>query len=302
MPLDGVELRLIIKRVENDPTLCFKMKWYVARHLRHNFVKLRQPCYQYYALRIRGVYYARLRETSDQAQQRQYNRLDFEAARAQVGFRKDQPGWEQETSKVKMLQEAYEMFQWSEFITDDDVDEILKGAKAHSDAFDYATRVSRPAYYSVFEPISGQLLGTTTRESDRQVDLPRDQDTKKSPQNPEPSYRRSKRKQMHDDTPGVSQHFDASTEQMLPRLYEELKSLREEVSELRKAAQEEIVFREKLLGLCAVDWRKERQFRETFLAEHRASQDALLAELRELREATQGGSKRLNSASEDLLY
>ncbi|KAI1638326.1 hypothetical protein F4809DRAFT_639627 [Biscogniauxia mediterranea] len=289
MPLDGDELRHIINRIEKDQTLCFKMRWYVARHLRQTFVKLHQPCYQPYAVRVRGSYYSMMRETGPQTQLKPYNRLDFEATRAHAGFEKDQPGWEQETTRIRMLQEAYAMFQWSKFVTDKDVDDVLIGAKVSPDIFYDAPRVDKATYYyNLPGTAQNRATDTVPRKSSHQVGTQPGHQADQFLQNTEPSYRRSKRKRVYDDGLETGHVAGGSAEQTLPRLFEELKSLREEVRELRQVAQEEKVFREKLLSLCAMDWGKERQFKETILA----SQDALLAELRELREATPGGIKR----------
>ncbi|KAI5925679.1 hypothetical protein F4810DRAFT_26367 [Camillea tinctor] len=297
MPLDGDELREIIKRIEKDKTLCFKMRWYVARHLRQHFVKLQQPCYQPYAVRIRGAYYSMTRETGPQVQRKPYNRLDFEAVRAHAGFEKDQPGWA-ETTKIRMLQEAYEMFQWSKFVKDEDVDDILIGAKISPELFDDTPRVDRASYYNNMpETAPNRATNTMLRESSRQVGIQPSRRTDQLLQSPELSHKRLKRKCVCNDSLQAGQISGAGIEQTLHRLFDELKSLREEVRELRQVAQEEKVFREKLLSLCAMDWGKERQFKETILA----SQEALLAEVRELRglrEATPGSIKRQRGSKE----
>lgn len=107
MVLDGPLLRQIIHRIEADGNLCFKMRWYVARHLRKTFKKSISPGVQDYSIYIRNKasQYKRYRVLAAHPMSkggalpplggRPINRLDFEATRATAGFTRNQPGWDE---------------------------------------------------------------------------------------------------------------------------------------------------------------------------------------------------------------
>ncbi|KAK7753740.1 hypothetical protein SLS62_004364 [Diatrype stigma] len=127
---DDPKVRDVIQTLEGDPTLCHKMRWYVARHVRREYQAGLSPSRQTYRRRI-GEH----RRTSAGRTwavglpDRPFNRLDFEATRAQVGFRRGQEGWERQTI-TRILQSAYERYGWCEVIAGEEVDGVLLEAGA----------------------------------------------------------------------------------------------------------------------------------------------------------------------------
>lgn len=153
MVLDGPLLRQYIHRIEADHALCFKMRWYVARHIRKNFKKSVPPSGQDYcnSIRAKAAQVKRYRVLAAHSMSkdgtpptfggRPINRLDFEATRATVGFTKNQPGWA-ESDFTLSLQTAYDKEGWSEFVTEADVDDVLRRAGADLDAFTNAPMIA----------------------------------------------------------------------------------------------------------------------------------------------------------------
>ena len=152
MSLDGPVLRQIIRWVEADDTLCFKMRWYVARYIRQHFCKTKKPYLQDYSTNIQTKVRNLGRDIRDTRKRgkdvsaltysgKPLNRLSFEATRATAFFKKDQPGWEN-SGLTRLLQMAYEKEGWSVAVTDEDVDEVLQLADADLNAFKNAPLVA----------------------------------------------------------------------------------------------------------------------------------------------------------------
>ncbi|KAH9893855.1 hypothetical protein F4778DRAFT_298425 [Xylariomycetidae sp. FL2044] len=129
MPLDGPKLQAIIRTIEADKTMCYKMRWYVARHVRKTFREQKVFSQQLYQRRTRDghEWLPQPEHPCDKLislRSKPLNRLDFEATRAHCGFRKDQPDWEKDRL-TQILQTAYEQYHWSASVTNSNVDAIL---------------------------------------------------------------------------------------------------------------------------------------------------------------------------------
>ncbi|CAJ2506287.1 Uu.00g004170.m01.CDS01 [Anthostomella pinea] len=296
MPLDGPELHRTMLAIEADDTLCFKMRWHVARHLRRTYTKLRTPITQLFTSRIRTRYYHVKTGTP-------YNRLDFEAMRALMGFRRDQPGWADE-SRFKMLQVAYEQFGWDEVITDANVDDVLLEAGVPLEYFQRAPRVDRAA----FDPAAfGISLAPVVSpiEFVREVQQPLQPAVGGGMSNglfqfrPFVEQRRTKlpsasRAETETETPKLDPppfhvdpgSSDTNVARVLLHMYEELRNLRTEVRELKEASHAEREVNESIAALREAEVLRERQLRETLLGE--------MSELREL-VVERGRNKRKRS-------
>ncbi len=113
IPSDGPQLRDIINMIEEDSMMCYKMRWYVARHVRQEFQEDVSLSRQRYKRRIDEGHQFRMtpkgRDKLIALRKKPFNRLDFEVMRAQVSFYKDQPGWKRR-GITQILQAAYTKF------------------------------------------------------------------------------------------------------------------------------------------------------------------------------------------------
>ncbi|KAI0018564.1 hypothetical protein F4780DRAFT_750799 [Xylariomycetidae sp. FL0641] len=291
MPLDGPELLKIMERLENDETLCFKMRWYVAKHLRREYTQSLQPSRQPYAGRIRTKYYTHSQWVNGHP--RPYNRLDFEAVRTHWIFRKDQSQWELK-GKYKILQSAYETFNWNPVITDDDVDDILRVAGASLADFDKAPRVERQphASSSLTSPVPFVITHPEPSLHQNTGIPPAGTPTAGTPKIGTPKTRTPP---TADQSIGHRSLVPRQPKPIRPEpmgLQGEIKRLRTEIVELREAAQAERELHETSLIQRDIELKEERKFRATLLAEFRASQELILAELRALGGAEEEARKR----------
>ena len=275
MSLDGPHLREIIHRIEQDRLLCFKMRWYVARHVRRQYQTDLTPSTQLYRRRVnRNHNFTRQPNRAEQLislRDKPFNRLDFEATRLQENFQKDQSGW-QVRSITQILQRAYEQYRWDETVTDENVDSVLVlQAGADLRIFDAAGRISRPHHgtplnmpaHEVLRVIEAESFPKASSSSLMRVaaspgqNNPADQATQRTPQGP-----------------GISpQNTSIDTASN-----DEIILLRAEISELKAEVE------------------RGRQFRENFVEEQKASQEALMAEMRMMLEAAECGKKRKRSS------
>ncbi len=294
MPMDGPQLREIIHRIERDRSLCFKMRWYVARHIRQQYQADLKPSTQHYRRRVyRNHNFTKLPNKSEQLvslRDKPFNRLDFEAARLQEHFYKDQPGW-QIRSISQILQRAYEQYRWNETITDETVDRILvQQADADLRIYANARRLNSPHYdtlsampnggpsrivevESPYEASSSSLVGGGADLAQYKLV---DSSTQQASQVPSVCLQKA----------GIDTVRHLSTEpsgETEPSPYKsgssrnEIEMLRAEICELRAEVE---------MG---------KQFRETFMEEQRVSQEALMAEMRMMLEAAECGRKRKRS-------
>ncbi|RYP07957.1 hypothetical protein DL764_002185 [Monosporascus ibericus] len=209
-----------------------------------------------------------------------FNRLDFEATRMQEHFIKNQSGW-QERSITQILQRAYEQYRWADVITDENVDAILiTEAGADLRLFANATKMGFPsnAVSSVANQGSSRVSASEGAHGGPLM-----------PSNAGPGQYISEdiRQQIRQDS--IGEHLGrqrVGTEGMeIPRhgatgSNEEIAKLRAEIRELKAEVE------------------RGRVFRENFIEEQRATQEALMAEMRMMLEASEFVRKRKRSSSD----
>ena len=297
MPLDGPHLRDVIRRIEKDRSLCFKMRWYIARHVRHHYTTELKPSTQHYRRRVyRNHNFSRQHDKSEQLvslRDKPFNRLDFEATRIQEHFTRNQPGFQIRTI-TQVLQRAYDQYGWDEAVTDEDVDDVLL-LHADSDLRHWANArrmtspyqevpagpiVQQPPKIIAAEPTlvtpSPSMYGAASPLHHQQAEssfhysmllqTPASSSTNAFP--PQPSSSSLRRETEH----------PASHE---PSAREEVALLRAEIRELKAEVE------------------AGRQFRESFVEEQRASQEALMAEMHSMLEAAEHGRKRKRERRSD---
>ncbi|KAK7751383.1 hypothetical protein SLS62_006639 [Diatrype stigma] len=286
MPLDGPQLREIIHRVEQDRLLCFKMRWYVARHVRRQYQTDLTPSTQLYRRRVLVKHnFVRKHDRAKQLvslRENPFNRLDFEATRLQEGFRRNEPGW-QVRGVTQILQKAYEQYGWEEVVTEENVNEVLVlQASADLRIFAAAGRMSR-AYHG--SPLSvpaqdvsraieaGTPLNASSRSAVRGATTtpvqskPEELIVRRASQNPVPNT------PLLRNAGAGAGAGEVAVAPAAPALKpdDEISQLRAEISELRAEVE------------------RGRRFRESYAEEQRASQEALMAEMRMMLEAAECG-------------
>ncbi|CAJ2508798.1 Uu.00g138240.m01.CDS01 [Anthostomella pinea] len=202
MPLDGPRLRLIIHRVEGDRDLCFKMRWFVARHARKHFDSALPGSQQAFQRRVRQGHKFD-QEVAIKLRPTPFNRLDFEVTRAQEEFSKGDSGWEN-SRLTQVLQRTYSQYGWSETVSHADVDLILMNAGANPGVFASAARIQA-------------LVGTTTGE------MP--------PPRVHPGIAGKSRRSTSRRPPRGASHQDTPRDGLM----DEIQSLRAEVRDLKEA-------------------------------------------------------------------
>ncbi|RYP08977.1 hypothetical protein DL765_008620 [Monosporascus sp. GIB2] len=284
LPLDGPQLREVMHRIERDRSICFKMRWYVARHVRQQFQESLPLSNQYYRRRVyRNHNFTRGPTRAEQLislRAKPFNRLDFEATRMQEHFIKNQSGW-QERSITQILQRAYEQYRWADVITDENVDAILiTEAGADLRLFANATKMGFPSNAvssvahqgssraSVSERPSGGLLMPSVAGSGQYTSEEIAQQIRQDPTGEQPRRQRVGTEGM-EISPQVATGND-----------DEIAKLRAEIRELKAEVE------------------RGRVFREKFIDEQRATQEALMAEMRMMLEASECVRKRKRSSSD----
>lgn len=279
MPLDGPQLREVLHKIEQDRLLCFKMRWYVARHVRRQYQADLMPSVQLYRRRVnRKQRFARktgIVEHPMSLRDKPFNRLDFEATRLQENFFRNQPGWH-ERSITRILQTAYEQYRWEETVTEENVDQVLvMQAGADLRAFAAAGRMSRAYHGSPLNKPSQDVLRAIEAEArinassssvvrgaattPGQSKLPAEPVAQRTPQGPPSS------------TPLLQDAGAGTVTAAAAPKTDEISQLRAEISELKAEVE------------------KGRKFRESYAEEQRASQEALMAEMRMMLEAAECG-------------
>ncbi|RYP56248.1 hypothetical protein DL771_012035 [Monosporascus sp. 5C6A] len=283
LPLDGPQLREVMHRIERDKSICFKMRWYVARHVRQQFQESLPLSNQYYRRRVyRNHNFTRGPTRAEQLislRTKPFNRLDFEATRMQEHFIKNQSGW-QERSITQILQRAYEQYRWADVITDENVDTILiTEAGADLRLFANATKMGFP---------SNSVSSVANQGSSRVSASERSSGGPLMPSIAGPGQYTSENitQQIRQDS--IGEHLErhrVGTEGMeIPRhgatgSNEEIAKLRAEIRELKAEVE------------------RGRVFRENFIEEQRATQEALMAEMRMMLEASECARKRKRSSN-----
>ncbi|RYP60342.1 hypothetical protein DL770_010011 [Monosporascus sp. CRB-9-2] len=284
LPLDGPQLREVMHRIERDKSICFKMRWYVARHVRQQFQESLPLSNQYYRRRVyRNHNFTRGPTRAEQLislRTKPFNRLDFEATRMQEHFIKNQSGW-QERSITQILQRAYEQYRWADVITDENVDAILiTEAGADLRLFANATKMGFP---------SNAVCSVANQGSSRVAASERSSGGPLIPSVAGPGQYISENitQQIRQDSIGeLPGRQRVGTEGMeIPRhgatgSNEEIAKLRAEICELKAEVE------------------RGRVFRENFIEEQRATQEALMAEMRMMLEASECVRKRKRTSSD----
>ncbi|KAH8202891.1 hypothetical protein TruAng_002944 [Truncatella angustata] len=162
MPRDHDEVRIMLETLQEDGHLCFKMRWYVARHIRATHSPQRQPSMQIFATRLRQhhqwqkkvryghIVYDKLIALNNWP----INRLDFEAQRVQSKFHRGQDGW-QYKRVTQILEQAYRQYNWHSIIDEGIVDRVLLEAGADLNAWENATILNSNQKFELF---SGLLV------------------------------------------------------------------------------------------------------------------------------------------------
>ncbi|RYP32013.1 hypothetical protein DL767_005458 [Monosporascus sp. MG133] len=283
LPLDGPQLQEVMHRIERDKSICFKMRWYVARHVRQQFQESLPLSNQYYRRRVyRNHNFTRGPTRAEQLislRTKPFNRLDFEATRMQEHFIKNQSGW-QERSITQILQRAYEQYRWADVITDENVDAILiTEAGADLRLFANATKMGFPSNavsvanqgssrISASERYSGGPLMPSVAGPGQYMSENITQQIRQDSIGEHPGRQRV-------GTEGMEIPRDGATGSI-----EEIAKLRAEIRELRAEVE------------------RGRVFRENFIEEQRATQEALMAEMRMMLEASECLRKRKRSSSD----
>ncbi|RYP61674.1 hypothetical protein DL769_007603 [Monosporascus sp. CRB-8-3] len=282
LPLDGPQLREVMHRIERDRSICFKMRWYVARHVRQQFQESLPLSNQYYRRRVyRNHNFTRGPTRAEQLislRTKPFNRLDFEATRMQEHFIKTQPGW-QERSITQILQRAYEQYRWADVITDENVDAILiTEAGADLRLFANATKMGFPSNAA---SSAANQSSSRASASGRSSGGPLMPSVAGSGQYTPENITQQIRQDSIGEHPGRQR---VGTEGMeIPRhratgSNEEIAKLRAEIRELKAEVE------------------RGRVFRENFIQEQRATQEALMAEMRMMLEASECVRKRKHSS------
>ncbi|RYO78678.1 hypothetical protein DL766_004879 [Monosporascus sp. MC13-8B] len=284
LPLDGPQLREVMHRIERDRSICFKMRWYVARHVRQQFQESLPLSNQYYRRRVyRNHNFTRGPTRAEQLislRAKPFNRLDFEATRMQEHFIKNQSGW-QERSITQILQRAYEQYRWADVITDGNVDAILiTEAGADLRLFANATKMGFPSNAvssvahkgssraSVSEKSSGGLLIPSVAGSGQYTSEEITQQIRQDTTKEQPGRQRVGTEGIEIPPQGATGNDD------------EIAKLRAEIRELKAEVE------------------RGRVFREKFVEEQRATQEALMAEMRMMLEASECVRKRKRSSGD----
>ena len=297
MPLDGPHLRDVIRRIEKDRSLCFKMRWYVARHVRHHYTTELKPSTQHYRRRVyRNHNFARQNDKSEQLvslRDKPFNRLDFEATRIQEHFSRNQPGFQIRTI-TQVLQRAYDQYGWDETVTDENVDDVLL-LQADSDLRHWVTarRMKSPYQEAPTPPIVQQPLMIATAEP------PRVTPNSSMYGGPSPPRLHPVEPSSHYSMPPQSATHNPAS-RFPPQACSPPSSLRQREAGHRKASEgppgttrdEEIALLRAEIRELKAEVEAGRQFRASFVQEQRASQEALMAEMRSMLEAAEHGRKR----------
>lgn len=163
MPDDHPRVQQIITTIQKDDSMCFKMKWYLVRYVRRNFIPYLEASEQPWGKRVRnrhswsykcigpdGKIFDRLLDLLDKP----LNRLTFEAERAQSKYSFKQPGW-QYKRVPQILQRCYEKYDWKAYIDESEVDDILIEAGEDLRVFDAAIKCSAANKRQLFTNSSG---------------------------------------------------------------------------------------------------------------------------------------------------
>lgn len=167
MPGDDPELVRLLRQVEEENTICFRGRWYIARCIRKIYDPNTKPWDQAYFRELWDHecaphgYLAKLQE-------KPFHRFEFEAARIWCRCRRGQPNWEYGTYNL-IIRMAYEQYGWTDIISDGDVDAIIADINASSDgdpidprAFDVAERMDADQKRELFDssPATDTSLST----------------------------------------------------------------------------------------------------------------------------------------------
>ncbi|KAK9418699.1 hypothetical protein SUNI508_07719 [Seiridium unicorne] len=179
MPRDHPELVRVLEHLHYDKYMCFKMRWYVARHLRVYHEPIQAQCSMPYEAKIRKDHTSApkydgqhsSRDTLIRLKNKPFNRLDFEATRASHSFIRDEPNWEK-TRLTQMLQMAYEEHGWDQVVDEDSVDDVLRKAGADLSLFDNAERMDDTMKFKFFAEEFGKMQkeGRSQSEDRSQID------------------------------------------------------------------------------------------------------------------------------------
>ncbi|KAI1337448.1 hypothetical protein F5Y15DRAFT_154534 [Xylariaceae sp. FL0016] len=320
MPHDSHELRSIMERIEADHDLCFKMRWYIARHVRRYFHDGKAPSIQTYQRPIRRALILNKENSATPSQLPivPFNRLDFEATRLQEGFRRHQRDW-QRSRISRTLQMAYECYGWHEVVADAEADAILsKDVSVDITLYDKALAGGKPGDWHIYGPQVREDPGNMLHRG-----RPRNMSHNGSPRAPEPRIKQSikgepvqAQDQLQDLSQGTTHGPLRGSSQNLPQevlyqgssqaspsrgerpspLHDEVYMLRVEVNKLKQSSQRDRLLLEATLASHTAEieeiLERERQLREKLAAENKIVNQTLMAEIHELREVTQGSKKR----------
>jgi hypothetical protein len=299
MPGDGQRLQSIINTIEADDTMCFKMRWYVARHVRDNFDATKTVAHQKFSKVVRphhtwenrvlpgGQPYQRLVNFNPKP----FSRLNFEAERAQCGFRKDQQGW-QYSRIEQILQHAYEQRTWNPVITEADVDAVLEEDGVDLTLFEDTMRGKAANAYTDVDVLSS----TAPRQSQPFTTSSQKQDTASN------GYANHAIKQTikesspfgvtRDDSP--RSETSKNIEALRSEVREDMRALRSETNEEIEALHSEVLQLKETVDAAMNSMVISKAAQD----QSKISQDSVLSEIKKLREALDGKDSKNEDGKE----